>query len=977
MATILDIFAQKLRDIGATPVLPGKDLQVRDLFLPTARGGAGETFRKLAIKPITEGIPALARLAQNTTPQGIATSAAQGKRPNFSTVLPDVAKSAKLVGAATIGPTGYAASAGLGAGAAALTGQDPRRGAIEGVEAGQQYGGIARFTTPLLSKFVPAGILANRAGQGAVNAVEGVAMNQITGRKTTPQSVAFDFAMGALLKPFGAKQLTLKAVENDAKKYIDPIETKYSGLSDDELFKLVDEGQINPGQLAKISQRKQGLGLLVDFENASAAKDYGLMARIGNAIKQSADDTPIAQYKDQVDGWLKAALPEDVMKLDVPAEDDLLLQLKKAQDSGNIDEEKRVTDLIRQQSADELPKDPVQKVIALLREAKPMRKEQEALYSAERAKRAGAVAGVGQNIPGEQGYFAQLGQLKGELPKIQFERIRNGLNQSDIDTLFNNVEAKQDFSPFEKVTAKTGLAKLLGAEGGTIPTEGELKLLKEVFPDEFIQAVLDKRSTMTKLFGMGENMLNLPRSVMATADLSAPLRQGAFLIGRPKQWLPAFRDMFKYAFDENAYKGLQEDIQNRDTYPLMRQSKLAITDMGEQLNSREEAFMSNIAENVPVFGNIARGSNRAYSGFLNKLRADTFDDLLNSAQETGAVALKEDGSFDNPKVIEDIANFVNTATGRGNLGALQKAAPVLNGIFFSPRLMASRLNLLNPVYYTQLDPFVRKEAIKSLLTFAGTGLTIAGLAKLGGADVGTDPRSADFGKIKTGNTRYDPWGGFQQYIVAASRLLSGEMVSSTTGQEFTLGDTGQYKPTTRLDIVQRMFESKTSPIASFILDMLRNKTTVGEDFNLPVSVVDRFIPMFVQDMYDLYRERGSQGLLVGTPAAFGIGVQTYGDQVPMNAKTATGRPTVKWRQQPSLGEDILNKFSGTEITDIPKDQQEALRTKREADQLREIALTKAKSEVLLTGKPQTVGDTYVYLDKGIVKTKKVKQNAKK
>lgn len=546
--------------------------------------------------------------------------------------------------------------------------------------------------------------------------------------------------------------------------------------------------------------------------------------------------------------------------------------------------------------------DPIEKITNALKVAKPLEQEQGKIYSQIRSRQAGALSGIGGQMGGESAYYKKLGQLKGEMPKVQFESIRKSVTQDDINEIFNRVE-KSNLSVFEKVSAQGALTKLLGAQGGSVPTRSELTLLNEVFPPEFIQAVLDNRSGFQKALSLAEGFLNLPRAVMATADLSAPLRQGIFLVGRPKQWIPAFKNMFKYALNENAYKNLADDIKMRPNAKLYREANLAITDNSPVLGNREELFMSNLTEKIPVFGKIAGGSNRAYSGFLNKLRVDVFDDLVSKARQQG---IEVDG-----KVLQDIGSFVNAATGRGSLPKfIEKSAPALNAVFFSPRLMASRINLLNPAYYAKLDPFVRKEALKSLFTFGATAGTVLGLAKLAGADVNVDPRNADFGKIKVGNTRYDVLGGFQQYIRLAAQLISGQIVSSTTGKVITLGE--GYKPLTRKDILLRFFENKTSPVASFAIAMATGTNSLGDKFNLPSEVINRFIPMVAQDVYDLVKEWGPAGALMAIPGIFGAGSQTYGGQELVKGKNQLGEETSQLRSTRGLNEVISDKVFGAQ-----------------------------------------------------------------
>jgi len=308
--------------------------------------------------------------------------------------------------------------------------------------------------------------------------------------------------------------------------------------------------------------------------------------------------------------------------------------------------------------------DPVQKIITALKESKPLRGEQEQIYSAERAKKFAKMMSARGRSGGESGFYKELGALKGEMPKVQFESLRNSLNQGDVDTLFNRIN-EANIGDWEKITAKTGLSKILGIQGGSVPTRGELSLLDEVYGKEFTRAILDKRTDMQKLMATLGDALNLPRALMASLDMSAPLRQGVFLVGRPKQWVPAFKEMFKSFASEKAYNSIIENISSRPTYNLMRESKLAITKPNSVLAQGEETFLSNFAERIPLLGKGVAASDRAYSGFLNKLRADTFDDLVSKAKDSGVEV--------NKQILDNIANFVNTATGRGKLpGGLEK-----------------------------------------------------------------------------------------------------------------------------------------------------------------------------------------------------------------------------------------------------------------------------------------------------------------
>jgi hypothetical protein len=264
----------------------------------------------------------------------------------------------------------------------------------------------------------------------------------------------------------------------------------------------------------------------------------------------------------------------------------------------------------------------------------------------------------------------------------------------------------------------------------------------------------------------------------------------------------------------------------------------------------------------------------------------------------------------NVPLARDLAEFVNVSTGRGSLGKLESSAKTLNQVLFSPRLIASRLQMLNPKNYIFARPEVRKEYLKSLFMIAAVGNTLTQLGKLAGGEVSNDPNSADFGKLKIGNTRLDPYGGHQQYIVAANRLMrpswagvgsptetgitpldtatgfaatGGQQLRSTNnGQNYDLWNPRRPFDPTHLDVAGRFLRGKVHPVIGFAWSLLGGRREIsGEQMNLSTmnpfenSIAQRFIPLIFQDIYELSQHDKQLIPILAPLAALGMSVQSY------------------------------------------------------------------------------------------------------
>lgn len=367
---------------------------------------------------------------------------------------------------------------------------------------------------------------------------------------------------------------------------------------------------------------------------------------------------------------------------------------------------------------------------------------------------------------------------------------------------------------------------------------------------------------LKKGFGMAVEVLNTTRAIMTSFDLSAVLRQGGFItLAHPIRAAKSFMPMLRAFRSEAKAHEVNLEIVSRPNYPLYQQAKLYLSEHGHALSKMEEAFMSRWIEKIPkaLGGGIIRGSQRAYTTFLNKLRADSFDAMEATLSRTGKAT---------PEEAAAIANFVNVATGRGRIGFKENAAVGLNTVFFAPRYVASRFQLLagSPMWGGTLKTrtAIAKEYARYLM---GLGV-IYGLGQLAGAEVETDSRSSDFGKLRFGNTRIDPLSGLQQVAVLESRFFSGETKTLK----------GKIAPA-RESLVQDFLRNKLAPVPGAVWDA--RDIAVGKE--PPPGHAQTFgelaltpAPIAFRDIYEALREQGvPEGTAMGLLSILGMGLQTY------------------------------------------------------------------------------------------------------
>lgn len=524
-----------------------------------------------------------------------------------------------------------------------------------------------------------------------------------------------------------------------------------------------------------------------------------------------------------------------------------------------------------------------------LKEVPAKIKEQEIATTAERAKKFGEIGEV--ETPGRAGYYEELGKLKGEVPKVTGTPLK--LETSEIDELYDSIKATIPDKPMS-IRARGAVEKLMRGE---IPQQNELETL-----ESYLEFVSDKPGTAKQLTARSKlrEVYELTRGFMAV-DLpfltSAAFRQSAPLAGKAN-WFKAFAQGAKSFSSEGTYNAIMDNLQKN---PLHRKrfigSKvsniadeigLAQSDL-KTLTNREEQIRSTLAEKIPIWGRYVKSSNRAFTAFQNTIRTLTAEDWLKAAN-----AIDDKGNIIDMVNAKKIANTINELTGHGSLKVaapfsrftksgkeynLEKAADALSLIFWSPRLMARDMRMMNPLNYVKTDKLDRMKYLEGAVRRAGVWATFTGLAGLAGASVNSDPTSSDFGKARIGDTRLDAGTGLLQWIVLSARQALGGRTSSAAQpeQEGKFREFGSNIVSgTRESAFEEFMKNRIHPTLGLPISAL--SATKSNPFYPMSEGLERLTPIPAQDIIDLMESNPELGQiimgLVGSAGA--MGASTYG-----------------------------------------------------------------------------------------------------
>ena len=593
-----------------------------------------------------------------------------------------------------------------------------------------------------------------------------------------------------------------------------------------------------------------------------------------------------------------------------------------------------------EEGIDELKK----KFVDLLPGAKQLRAETDKLYKQARGKKAAKLEKIFSEYSGEEAQQKALQVLSGELPKATGLSIEKKLGQENINILKSLVTDSPVLSTWEKTPALSGLDKIIQ---GKAPQPSEISLLEEIFGKSFGQKMVELTKEDKIL-----SLLNVPRSLKSTADISASMRQGLILgLRDPKQWAKNMYQQLRYFRSPQAYKKAQKEIISDVDYATARKFGIGLTDIKVSggTKGKEEFFMGDLAEKIPIAGKIVSASDRGYTGFMNQQRMKTWKMMVQNLMKKGITPEK------NPKEYQGVADLIRVASGRGDLKALgrsfEKVGNYAGVALFAPKYWASKIQMINPNWYLRLPSQARKEYFNMMGRYVAFVGGVLGTASMAGADVEMDPRSNNFGKFKPPglNVWIDIMPvGRQEFLIASQFYTKKRKIA--TGDVKKLGDI--FPGESRSSIIENYVQNKLAPIPGEMWRYLQAKEVDGETVDrwgqpiTPGSTAENLVsPIYISEMRDAYKQSGADPAELSAIALAGLlGV---GTSVPMKRYTASELKQMYLNEKDPKKKETLRKKFESAASKEKKSNKSEEEKKKDKDKAEKAA--KTKLENLLKG----------------------------
>ena len=364
------------------------------------------------------------------------------------------------------------------------------------------------------------------------------------------------------------------------------------------------------------------------------------------------------------------------------------------------------------------------------------------------------------------------------------------------------------------------------------------------------------------------------KAAKASLDNSFHLRQGlpTFLkaitghIPSAKIWWKTFIKSWQLMWNtlrkKKVMRGLFAEMVSDPDYKLLKKSGIA-------LDVIEEEIPVDIPSRTPLVGMLFRMGENAFVGSSRYMRYQLAKQYLSVWRKSGIQL--------NKKELQSLGRLANSQTGRGDIASKSQRPGLLNNLFWSPRNLRAYIDILTlHAFDRNFSAFARYQAAKNLVRYISGAAMILALANwIDDDSVTEDPTSADFGKIRIGDTRFAVGGGMAVLVVLASRLITRKFTSSTTGETKTI-DSGKFGAIGGKDLVWNFVENKLSPAAQLALSMIDQKTWDGDKLMIPQMVDDALTPLIIQNVIETGSTDDAANVLAALMAeALGVNVQTY------------------------------------------------------------------------------------------------------